>query len=312
MSKGQVIKQDVGGTVAAKPRRIKPLKGSQGKIAALFLLPYMLVFFIFRLGPSIAGIYISFCKWDLAGSLSFIGFDNFIRLATDTNFHISLWNTLVFFVLTLPPLIVFSLLLAILLNQKMKFKSVGRVVSIIPYVLIPAVVGIIWNWMYDNNFGILNYYIKNVGGNAVQWLTDDKMALISVAVVVVWSFIGYNMVLFLAGLQGIPRSLYEASMIDGATKVQTFFKITLPMLKPITSMVVTLTLINTVQLFDQIFVMTNGGPGTSTLTMVQYLYTSAFQNYEMGYGSAIEVVVLILLVGLIKLQNKIIKVDEGV
>lgn len=302
----------VGGNAAAKKRRAKPLKGSQGKIAALFLLPYMLVFTIFRLGPSIAGVFISFCKWDLAGSLSFVGLSNFARLFTDKNFHTSLWNTLVFFVLTLPPLIIFSLLLAMLLNQKMRFKNVGRVISIIPYVLIPAIVGIIWNWMYDNNFGILNYYIKLMGGNPVHWLTNEKTALISVAVVVVWSFIGYNTVLFLAGLQGIPRELYEASMIDGATKVQTFFRITWPMLMPITSMVVTLTLINTVQLFDQIFVMTNGGPGTSTLTMVQYLYTSAFQNYEMGYGSAIEVAVIVILVILIKLQGKIMKTDEGV
>lgn len=301
----------VGGNSAAKPRRIKPLKGAQGKIAALFLLPYMLVFTIFRLGPSIAGIYISFCKWDLAGSLSFIGINNFTRLVTDKNFLVSLENTFLFFILTLPPLIIFSLLLAMLLNQKMRFKNVGRVVSIIPYVLIPAVVGIIWNWMYDNNFGILNYYIKLMGGAPVQWLTSTNTALISVAVVVIWSFIGYNTVLFLAGLQGIPHELYEASMMDGATKIQTFFKITWPMLKPISSMVITLTLINTVQLFDQIFVMTNGGPGTSTLTMVQYLYTSAFQNYEMGYGSAIEVVIIIILVLLIKLQNKLMRTDEG-
>lgn len=310
MSKGQVT--TVQRTPVFGGKRVKPLKGSQGAIAALFLLPYLLIFTIFRLGPSIAGIFISFCKWDLAGSLSFVGIDNFTRLLTDTNFHISLFNTLIFFVLTLPPLIIFSLLLAILLNQKMKFKNFGRAVSIIPYVLIPAVVGIIWNWMYDNNFGILNYYIKKLGGPQIQWLTDEKLALISVSIVVIWSFIGYNTVLFLAGLQGIPRDLYEASMIDGATKTQTFFRITLPMLKPIASMIITLTLINTVQLFDQIFVMTNGGPGTSTLTMVQYLYTSAFQNYEMGYGSAIEVVVLIILVLLIKFQNKIIRVDEGV
>jgi multiple sugar transport system permease protein len=311
MTKRQDDSAAVGGNASAI-RRGKRLKGSQGKIAALFLFPYLLIFMIFRLGPSIAGIYISFCQWDLAGSLSFIGLDNFIRLLSDTNFHVSLLNTLLFFVLTLPPLIILSLLLALLLNQKMRFKNVGRAVSIIPYVLIPAVVGIIWNWMYDDNFGILNFYIKGAGGSAVHWLTGDNLALLSVAIVVVWSFIGYNMVLFLAGLQGIPRELYEASMIDGATKVQTFFKITMPMLKPITSMVVTLTLINTVQLFDQIFVMTNGGPGTSTLTMVQYLYTSAFQNYEMGYGSAIEVVILIILVLLIWLQNKIIRVEEGV
>lgn len=311
MIKGQDGMRAKGDKLAAKNRRGKPLRDSQGKIAALFLLPYMLVFVVFRFGPSVAGVFISFCKWDLAGSLSFIGLGNFIRLATDKYFLVSMLNTLLFFVLTLVPLVVLSLLLAVFLNQKMHFKNIGRIVSIIPYILIPAVVGIIWNWMYDNNFGVLNYYIKAIGGNSVQWLTNERMAMISVSIVVVWSFIGYNMVLFLAGLQGIPKDLYEAATIDGAGRAQTFFAITLPMLKPITSMVVTLTLINTVQLFDQIFVMTNGGPGTSTLTMVQYLYTSAFQNFEMGYGSAIEVVILIILVLLIKLQSKIIKVGDG-
>lgn len=293
-------------------KKPKPLKASQGKIAALFLLPYLIVFTVFRLGPSIAGIFISFCKWDLAGSLSFIGLGNFQRMLTDSNFHTSIINTLVFFVLTLPPLIILSLLLATFFNKKMHGRNVGRVVAIIPYVLIPAVVGIIWNWMYDNNFGILNFYLKKMGGSAVHWLTDERVALISVAVVIIWSFLGYNTILFLAGLQGIPKELYEASLIDGATRFQTFVKITLPLLKPTTSMVVTLTMVNTVQLFDQIYVMTNGGPGTSTLTMVQYLYTSAFQNYEMGYGSAIEVAVLIILVIMIFIQNKLLKVEEGV
>jgi multiple sugar transport system permease protein len=307
--------QTNGGTAALglkRPKGTKPLRGSQGKIAVLFLLPYLAVFTVFRLGPSIAGIFISFCKWDLAGSLSFIGLDNFKRMLTDSNFHISIINTLVFFVLTLPPLIIFSLLLAAFFNMKMRGRNVGRTVAIIPYVLIPAVVGIIWNWMYDNNFGILNYYLKKMGGPSVQWLTNEHMALTSVAIVIVWSFLGYNTVLFLAGLQGISKELYEAARIDGATRFQTFIKITLPLLKPTTSMVVTLTMVNTVQLFDQIFVMTNGGPGTSTLTMVQYLYTSAFQNYEMGYGSAIEVAVLIILIIMIFIQNKLLKVDEEV
>lgn len=308
-------RQTNAGTAARNLKRpigAKPLKGSQGKIAALFLLPYLAVFFVFRLGPSIAGIVISFCKWDLAGSLSFIGLDNFKRMITDSNFHVSIINTLIFFVLTLPPLIILSLLLAAFFNTKMHGRNAGRVVAIIPYVLIPAVVGIIWNWMYDNNFGILNYYIKKMGGSSIQWLTDEHVALVSVAIVIIWSFLGYNTVLFLAGLQGISKELYEASRIDGATRFQTFMKITLPLLKPTTSMVITLTMVNTVQLFDQIFVMTNGGPGTSTLTMVQYLYTSAFQNYEMGYGSAIEVAVLVILVIMIFIQNRLLKVDEGV
>ena len=286
------------------------MKRKQGRVAALFLLPYMIVFTVFRLGPSIAGLFIGFMKWNIAGIPRFAGLENFKRLFTDQYFMISLWNTFKFFILTLPPLIIFSLLLALLLNQKMRFKSVGRVVSIIQFVLIPAVVGIIWTWMYDNNFGILNYYLKEMGQSKIQWLTSEKVALVSVAVVVIWTYLGYNMVLFLAGLQGIPHDLYEAAEIDGATKVQTFFKITCPLLKPVASMVITLTLVNTVQLFDQIYVMTAGGPGTSTLTMVQYLYTTAFQNYDLGYGSAIEVAILLILVVLIKLQNSILKVDE--
>lgn len=285
------------------------MRRNQGKIAALFLLPYLVIFTVFRLGPSIAGLFISFMKWNLAGTASFAGLNNFKRLLQDQYFYTSVWNTIKFFLLTMPPLIIVSLLLALLFNQKMRFKNAGRAIAIIPYVLIPAVVGIIWMWMYDNNFGIFNYYLGRLGIQPLQWLTSEKLALVAVAVVVVWSYLGYNTVLFLAGLQGIPRDLYEAAQIDGATKRQAFFKITLPLLKPVMSMVITLTLVNVVQLFDQIYVMTAGGPGTSTLTMVQYLYTSAFQNFDLGYGAAIEMAVLVILVGLIKVKGIFIR-DE--
>ncbi len=283
------------------------MKRNQGRIAALFLFPYLLIFMVFRFGPSVAGLFIGFMNWNLAGTPTFAGISNFTAMFQDKYFYVSIWNTLKFFVLTLPPLIIVSLLLALLFNQKMHFKSAGRAVAIIPYVLIPAVVGTMWMWMYDNNFGIFNYYLGLMGIQPVQWLTDEKSALVSVGMVVIWSYLGYNMVLFLAGLQGIPRDLYEASEIDGANKVQTFFKITLPLLTPVASMVITLTLVNVVQLFDQIYVMTAGGPGTSTLTMVQYLYTSAFQNFNLGYGSAIEIAVLVILVVLIKIKNMLVK-----
>lgn len=282
----------------------------QGKTAALFLLPYLLVFGIFRFIPSVLGLFISFTKWNIVGDAKFNGFKNFQRLARDSYFRIATTNTLKFLLLTLPILIVFSLLLAVLYNQKLKFKSAARTISIIPYVLIPAVVGIIWNWLYDNNFGILNYYFRLIGIKPVQWLTSQNTALISVAIVTIWSFLGYNMILYLAGLQGINTELYEASMIDGANKYQTFVKITLPLLKPITSMIVTLTLINTIQIFDQIFVMTNGGPGTSTLTLVQYLYSTAFQNYDLGYAATIGIAILVILMVLVWLQSKLFKLDE--
>ncbi|HEY5585056.1 MAG TPA: sugar ABC transporter permease [Ruminiclostridium sp.] len=286
------------------------MKRSQGKIAALFLLPYLLVFFIFRVIPSVGGLAMSFFKWNIVGNAKFAGINNFVRLTKDPYFAISLKNTFLFFFMTLPPLIIVSLLLAVLMNQKVRLTHAVRTISIMPYVLIPAVVGIIWNWLYDNNFGILNYYLKGVGLRPIQWLTNDKWALFSVAIVTVWSYLGYNMILFLAGLQDISVELYEASRIDGATGYQTFMKITLPLLKPITSMIITLTLINVIQIFDQIFVMTNGGPGTATLTIVQYLYGSAFQNYDIGYGSTLGVAVLVILIVLIQIKSRLIKDND--
>jgi multiple sugar transport system permease protein len=281
------------------------MRSNQWKIAMVFLLPYLLIFSIFRFIPSVGGLVVSFFKWSLGGDPKFIGIDNYVNLAQDGSFYTSIRNTLSFFVLTVPVLVVASLLLAMLLNQKLAGRRVMRTISIIPYVLIPSIVGIMWNWMFDNNFGLLNYYIKKLGGSPVFWLTDERFALIAVSIVVVWTYIGYDMILFLAGLQGIPKETYEAAEVDGASTFQVFWHITLPLLKPVTMMVSTLTLVNVVQLFDQIYVMTNGGPGTSTLTMVQYMYTSAFTNYELGYGSAIEVVILVLLMVLITVQNRI-------
>lgn len=285
------------------------MKRSQGKIAALFLLPYLLIFFIFRVIPSAGGLVMSLFKWNIVGTAKFNGINNFTRMVKDPYFAISLKNTFMFFIMTLPALIIVSLLLAILMNQKVRYTHGVRTVSIIPYVLIPAVVGIIWNWLYDNNFGILNYYLKGMGFKPLAWLTNENLALFSVAIVTVWSYLGYNMILYLAGLQDISPELYEASKIDGATGLKTFTKITLPLLMPITSMVITLTLINVIQIFDQIFVMTNGGPGTATLTIVQYLYSSAFQNYDIGYGSTLGVAVLVILVVLIQIKSKLIKDD---
>ncbi len=285
------------------------MKKSQGKVAALFLFPYLLIFFAFRVIPSVGGLFMSFFKWNIVGKARFNGINNFTRLINDPYFAISLKNTFMFFLMTLPALVIMSLLLAVLMNQKIRLTHTVRTISIVPYVLIPAVVGIIWNWLYDNNFGILNYYLKNIGLKPIEWLTNEKWALFSVAIVTIWSYLGYNMILYLAGLQDISKELYEASRIDGATAFQTLTKITLPLLMPITSMIITLTLINVIQIFDQIFVMTNGGPGTATLTIVQYLYSSAFQNYDIGYGSTLGVAVLVILTVLIFIKSKFIK-DE--
>ncbi len=282
----------------------------QGKLAALFLAPYLLIFVAFRFGPSLAGLGLSFFKWGIVGNPSWRGLANYKRLFVDPMFWVAFRNTMLFLLYTVPPLVVGSLLIAVLLNQKLRFKNAVRTLAIIPYILIPAVVGVIWNWLYDSNFGILNYYIKGAGFAPIEWLTSEKWALISVSIVVIWSYIGYDVVLFLAGLQGIPAELYEAARIDGASSRAIFFRITLPLLKPIASMVITLTLINAIQIFDQVFVMTNGGPGTSTLTLVQYLYGTAFQNFNLGYGATLGTAILVILVVLIALQSRLFRDAE--
>lgn len=276
-------------------------------IAATFLAPYLCIFFLFRLGPSLAGFWISLTDWNIVGTPAFVGFKNFAKLFGAKYFYTALSNTFLFVLICVPLLVAFSLSLATLFNQKLKGIGVARAITIIPYVLIPAVVGCIWNWMYSYQFGVLNYYLQKIGLPAVGWLIDANAALPSVAVVIIWSYTGYDMILYLAGLQGIPNSLYEAAKIDGANKRQCFTKITLPLLKPVTSLVVTLTTINTVQVFDQIYVMTNGGPGTSTLTLVQYLYTSAFKDYKMGYASAIGTVIVLILIVVMALSKLLLR-----
>lgn len=285
-------------------------KKKQNLIAALFLAPYMIIFLLFRLGPSVAGMLISLTKWNIIGDISFVGLDNFRKLFGAKHFWTALANTGKFVVIVVPCVIVLSLALAVLFNQKLRCKGIARAVTIIPYVLIPAVAGVIWNWMFSYNSGILNYYLIKIGLDPVGWLIEEKYALLSISVVIIWSYLGYYMILFLAGLQGIPGELYEAAILDGASKWQTFFRVTLPLLKQVTALVITLGFINTVQVYDQIYVMTNGGPGTSTMTLVQYMYTSAFKDYDMGYGSAIGTVIVALLVVVYFVTNKLMKTEE--
>ena len=221
-------------------------------------------------------------------------------------------NNIYFLLLILPVLIVLSLLTAITLNEKIPGRNVVRTIAIIPYVMIPAVVGIMWNWIYDANFGILNYVLSIFGVSSVGWLIDKNVALIAVSIVIIWSYLGYNMIIYLAGLQGISRELYEAAQIDGANRWQTLTRITLPLLRPTTSLIITLTLINIVQVYDQVVVMTGGGPSKSTMTLLQYQYISGFERQQLGYGSAVGVLTLVFLIGLVRLQSLIFKTEEEV
>lgn len=262
----------------------------------LFVLPYLILFLLFRLGPSVFGLGMSFTKWSIVGDPDWVGTRNFDRMLIDPRLEAALYNTVQFVIGTVPILIVLGLSIAILLNQPHRGKAIGRVAVFTPYVLMSTVVGVIWTWLLEKDFGLLNVYLGEIGISKTPWLVSTDYAMLGIIMTTVWWTVGYNTVLFLAGLQDIPEELYEAARIDGANPWAMFRRITLPLLAPTMFVVIMLTIINSFQVFDQVFVMTSGGPGTSTLTLVQYIYTTAFQQRKMGYGASIASLLFAILI----------------
>lgn len=279
---------------AQRAAGIKPGANTKSNLTPYwFVLPYIVVFVLFRLGPSVAGLGISLTNWQAVGTPQWVGLRNFEAMLTrDTVFGVALRNTVFFTFITVPCLLVLGLGLALLLNQRMRGRAVGRVAAFTPYVIMSTVVGVVWTWILDKDFGLLNVYT----GLDTPWLVSERFAMAGIILATIWWTVGYNMVLFLAGLQDIPEELYEAARIDGANTFNVFRYVTLPMLAPTMFVVLMLTIINSFQIFDQVYVMTSGGPGTSTLTLVQYVYTQSFQYQKFGYGSAIAVVLFLILV----------------
>lgn len=261
-----------------------------------FILPFLIFFLLFRFGPSLAGLGISFTNWQAVRPPQFAGIGNFQAMFRDPLFISAFNNTLLFVVITVPTLIILSLLLALFLNQPRPGRSIGRVAVFMPYVIMSTVVGVLWTWILDKDFGLLNHYLNLFGIADIPWLVSENTALYGIIITTIWWTVGYNMVLFLAGLQDIPAELYEAARMDGANTFRIFWNVTLPMLAPTTFLVLMLTVINSFQVFDQAYVMTGGGPGTSTLTLVQHIYTTSFQYQKFGYGSAIAMILFLLLV----------------
>lgn len=265
-----------------------------------FVLPYLVFFALLRLGPSLAGLGIAATNWQVGRAASFVGLANFRAMPRDPRLLDAIKNTFFFTALTVPLLIALSLALALLLNRLQPGRTLGRVAAFTPYVMMSTVIGILWTWILEKDFGLLNFYL----GRKIPWLVDSDVAMYSMVITTVWWTVGYDMVLFLAGLQDIPRELYEAAEIDGGTRLQIFRDVTIPLLAPTIFLVVLMTVTNSFQVFDIVYVMTAGGPGTSTLTLVQYIYTVAFQFQKFGYGSAVAVVLFIFLIGFTLLQMR--------
>ena len=271
------------------------------KAAYLFLAPALTAIFVFFFIPVISAFVISFTDFDIyaIGNYSkfrFTGLDNYIKLFENPLFWKALKNTFLFVLVSGPLSIAVSLGAALLLNSKLvRFKGIFRLVYFMPVVTTLVAVSIVWRFIYHPGFGLLNYGLSFIGIGKIDWLGDPNWAMPSIIILSIWKNFGYNMIIFIAGLQNIPEELYEAAHIEGANGWQRFTKITLPMLAPTTIFITTITMIGYFQLFAEPYIMTQGGPLDSTLSIVLYMYQEGFRWWNMGYSSSIAFVLFVII-----------------
>ena len=275
----------------------------------LFLAPGLLLFAAFRLYPLLDGLRMSFTNARLGRTqYAWVGLANYERLLEDTRFHASLWNTAFYTVASTLPVLAIPLALAIALNRGVALRTWLRSAFFFPFTLSVVTVGLTWLWLLDPVVGPLNYYLRALGFPVRSWLTDPSTAMWTIILTTVWWVAGYYLVIYLAGLQDIPRELYEAAAIDGATGWRSFWAITLPLLRPVLLFVFVTHIIGSFQIFGQVFILTQGGPGDATRTAVQHLYETAFQNFfHFGSASAMAWVLFAVIVGFSLLQFRVLR-----
>lgn len=265
----------------------------------LFIGPNLLGFIIFTLLPIVFSLILCFSQWNMVSGfkgLKFVGLENFKGMFSDVWFIDSLKNNLIFTCVTVPVSIAIALLIAIAIDKFAYLKNALRTMFFIPYVTNVVAICLVWMMIFQPSYGPVNGFLKSLGiSNPPAWLSSDHWALFVICLVHIWIFTGYNMVIYLAGIQGIPKELEEAAEIDGATGTKKFFHITLPLLSPTTFFILITGLINSFKVFAPVNIMTEGGPGTSTTVLVYYIYISAFRFFKMGYASAVAWVLFIII-----------------
>lgn len=277
-------------------------------IAYSFILPNFIGFAVFTLLPLVFAMFLSFLNWDGSNPITFAGFNNFKRMLTDETFKIALFNTFYYVIGTVPITIICSLGLAVLLNKPLIGRNIFRAIFFFPHVASLVAIAVVWNMIFHPTMGPVNELLRALGvANPPRWSASVNWAMPTVIMASIWKSIGYYMIIYLAGLQGIPSQLYEAAEIDGASSWQTFRKVTLPMLRPTTFFVCIMLTINCFKVFDLIFVMTGGGPGRASTVLVSYIYNVAFKEYSFGYSSAIAMILFIIVLIITLIQFKMEK-----
>ncbi|MBR5555475.1 sugar ABC transporter permease [bacterium] len=264
----------------------------------IFILPALIGTLIFIIIPVICSFGLSFAKWDLINPIEFVGIENYRLIFSETLFYKILLNTVVFALATSVLGVIIPLVLASILNSKLKSAEFFKTAYFLPFITPMIVIGIVWEWIFDPNIGLF----ANLFNIHLKWLYDTSLAMPALIIVSVWKLIGYNMIIFLASMGGISSSLFEAAKIDGANSFQTFKNVTVPMLSPTIFFVVIITAISSFQVFDLIYLMTQGGPHDSTNVLVYSIYKNAFEYFNVGKASAIAYVLFVIILGLTLIQ----------
>lgn len=278
--------------------RLNKLFDNKSITAWVFVLPAILGIFIFIIIPIFCSLGLSFTKWDLLNPIEFVGIDNYKLIFSEPLFSKILLNTVVFALSVSVLGVIIPLILASILNSKIRGSEFFKSAYFLPFITPMVVIGIVWAWIFDPNIGFLSQILHL----HINWLYDSKYALSALIIVNVWKLIGYNMIIFLSGFSNISQSLFEAAKIDGANSVQTFKNITVPLLSPTIFFVVIITAISTFQVFDLIYLMTEGGPFDSTNVLVYAIYKNAFEYFNVGKASAIAYVLFAIILVLTLLQ----------
>lgn len=280
-------------------------------IAFLFLMPFLLLFVVFRIGPVLASLLLSFTDYDALSSPRWVGVANYRNILMGTEaatrlFWKSVGNTLYYTAGQVGLEIIVGLALALLVNARiLRAKAVWRTAYYIPVVTSAVAASMMWLWLYQPQAGLLNAILQSLGLPRLGWLSDPRLAMPSVILMAVWQGAGWSMVIYLAGLQGIPESLYEAARIDGATAKQQFLYVTLPLLAPVTLFVVIISCISALQVFAQVYVMTQGGPLNATTTVTYQIWNNAFRFYRLGYASAMSFLLFLVILVISIVNNRI-------
>ena len=286
------------------------IQSKKSMLSYFLVSPYLIHLILFVSFPVIFSVVLTFHKWNIISEMQYVGFDNYSRLFMDRLFWKSLVNTLTFLIVHIPLQIVIALALAYFLDQKILFKGFFRATFFLPVVISGVVVTMVWKQLYGVDSGLINKLLVSIGLGKVEWLTNKNIAMISIAIMATWKNVGLYVILFLVGLQSVPRRYYEAADVEGANQWQKFRYITLPAINPTIFMVTILSTIGGFNLFIEPYIMTGGGPLSSTLSAMLYIYKQAFEYYHMGYSATLGILFAFIIMMVVAIQKYTIEKDE--